>query len=63
MQPSSYRVADAASIPSPALLYFRPHVGRNIAEMIAIAGDPRRLRPHVKTFKTMGVVHMIRRHG
>lgn len=63
MQPSSYRVADAASIPSPALLYFRPHVERNIAEMIAIAGDPRRLRPHVKTFKTMGVVHMIRRHG
>ena len=63
MQPSSYRVADAASIPSPALLYFRSHIERNIAEMIAIAGDPRRLRPHVKTFKTMGVVDMIRRHG
>lgn len=63
MQPSSYPVADAASIPSPALLYFRAHLERNIAEMIAIAGDPRRLRPHVKTFKTMGVVNMIRRHG
>lgn len=63
MQLSSYPVADATTIPSPTLLFFRSHIERNIAEMLAIAGRPDRLRPHIKTFKTMGVVDLIRRHG
>jgi len=63
MQLADYPLADAATIPSPALLYFRSRIEQNIAEMIAIAGGPHRLRPHVKTFKTMAVVDMVRRHG
>ncbi|MFW5789135.1 MAG: D-TA family PLP-dependent enzyme [Spirochaetota bacterium] len=63
MQLTDYPLTDAATIPSPALLYFRSRIEQNIAEMIAIAGGPHRLRPHVKTFKTMPVVDLIRRHG
>ena len=49
-------INDASGIISPALLVFRDRLLVNIDAMIAIAGDPTRLRPHCKTHKTREVV-------
>jgi D-serine deaminase-like pyridoxal phosphate-dependent protein len=50
--------ANRAEIPSPALLLFPDRVAANIRQMIAIAGAPARLRPHVKTHKLPEVVSL-----
>lgn len=44
-------VRNAAEIPSPALLLFEERIDANLRTMVGIAGDPARLRPHVKTHK------------
>lgn len=49
---------DADRILSPALLVFPELVKRNISKAIEIAGDPCRLRPHVKTHKIPQIVRM-----
>ena len=41
-----------STIDSPALLVFPSLVKKNIAEMIRMVGDVKRLRPHIKTHKT-----------
>ncbi len=43
---------------SPSLLFYPDRIEENLRRMIAIAGDPNRLRPHVKTHKTPQVVRM-----
>ncbi len=58
-----YRVENADEIPSPALLIYRERVEENIRRMVAIAGDARRLWPHVKTHKMPEVVHLCMHHG
>ena len=67
MNLSNYPITNIETIPSPALLYFRKQIEGNIDEMVQIAGGPkiapRRLRPHIKTFKTMGVVELLRSRG
>ncbi len=52
-----WNVGNLAEIPSPALLIFWERVQRNLAQMIAIAGDPTRLRPHIKTHKLPQLIH------
>ena len=37
--------------PSPALLIFPDRVEENLRRMLALVGDPARLRPHIKTHK------------
>jgi D-serine deaminase-like pyridoxal phosphate-dependent protein len=54
-----YAVSNVAEVPSPALLVYPDRVERNIDRMIAQAGDVRRLRPHVKTHKTVEVTQMM----
>ena len=49
---------DVSAIDSPALLIDRAKVQRNIQEAIRIAGGVHRLRPHVKTHKTLEVAKM-----
>jgi D-serine deaminase-like pyridoxal phosphate-dependent protein len=51
-----YRIANAADIPSPALMVYPERIDENIRRMIRIAGSPGRLRPHVKTHKTAEIV-------
>ena len=51
-------INDASGIISPAMLVFRDRLLANIDAMIAIAGDPSRLRPHCKTHKTREVVKL-----
>jgi D-serine deaminase-like pyridoxal phosphate-dependent protein len=53
-----YHITNEADIPSPALLVYPERIRENIRRMIAIAGGPQRLRPHVKTHKLPQVVQM-----
>lgn len=43
--------AGTESVPTPALVLYRERIEENLRQMLAIAGDPARLRPHVKTHK------------
>lgn len=45
-------------IMSPALIVYPERIKRNIDAMIQIAGDPNRLRPHVKTHKCQDIVNL-----
>lgn len=51
MTPAWYAVGNASDIPSPALILHEERIGANLDTMLRIAGDPARLRPHVKTHK------------
>jgi D-serine deaminase-like pyridoxal phosphate-dependent protein len=46
-----YRIEDTSRIVSPGIVLFREILEENLDKMIAIAGDPARLRPHCKTHK------------
>ena len=51
-----YHVVNVDEIASPALLVYLDRVDDNIRDMIAVAGDVERLRPHVKTHKLPEVI-------
>lgn len=53
-----YLLANVAEIASPALVFFPKLIARNIRTVLAAAGGPERLRPHVKTHKTAEIVQM-----
>jgi D-threonine aldolase len=55
---TDYLVRDTAGIFSPALLFYKDLIQRNIGRLVAMAGSPERLRPHVKTHKTRDIVRM-----
>src|SRR5689334_17573173 len=60
---SWYEVQNVRDVPSPALLIYPDRAAENIRRMIDIAGDPGRLRPHIKTHKLPELVRMHRRAG
>lgn len=49
-------ITNLADLPSPALLLVRERIEENLRRMLAIAGTPDRLRPHVKTHKLAELV-------
>ena len=51
------------NIDSPSLLVFPEMVQKNIAEMVRMAGDASRLRPHIKTHKTAEGIRMMMEAG
>jgi D-serine deaminase-like pyridoxal phosphate-dependent protein len=53
-----YTIHDTSKIFSPALLFYKDLIRRNIARAIEMAGDPSRLRPHVKTHKTREIARL-----
>ena len=57
-----YVVNNGAELASPALLIYPHRVEHNIQQMIRMAGDVGRLRPHVKTHKLPQVVAMHQAH-
>ena len=62
-----YAVRDTSSVFTPALLFYKDLVRRNLALCLEMAGSPDRLRPHVKTHKTREIVRLeldagIRKH-
>jgi D-serine deaminase-like pyridoxal phosphate-dependent protein len=60
---SWYQIDNVADVPTPALAFYPARIEENIRRMIRIAGDPARLRPHVKTHKTPEVVALQLKHG
>lgn len=60
---SPYAIEDTSRILSPGLIFFMDLIRRNIARAIELAGDPTRLRPHVKTHKTREVVLLAKEAG
>src|SRR5690349_8311019 len=54
----AYTIHDTSAIYSPALIFFKPLIERNLALAVKTVGDPSRLRPHVKTHKTREIVRM-----
>ncbi len=55
---SWYDIDNVAEVPSPAVLVYPDRVRQNIRRLVDIAGDVRRLRPHVKTTKMREVVQL-----
>ncbi len=58
-----FEVEHEAEIDSPALLVYPERIAHNIREMVAIAGDPARLRPHIKTHKMAEIIRMQQKAG
>ncbi|TVQ21380.1 MAG: D-TA family PLP-dependent enzyme, partial [Spirochaetaceae bacterium] len=54
-----FEVDDVAQLRTPALVFYRDRIDANIAAAIGVAGDPVRLRPHVKTHKCSQIVSMM----
>jgi D-serine deaminase-like pyridoxal phosphate-dependent protein len=54
----AHTLRDPSDVLSPALLFYKDVLLRNVAQAIQIAGGPERLRPHVKTHKTREIVRM-----
>src|SRR5436305_15026107 len=55
----TYNLNDPSTLASPALLFYRDVIRRNIARSIEVARGPERLRPHVKTHKTREIAQML----
>ncbi len=53
-----YKIRNPEKVLSPGLLIYKDRVADNIRAMVEIAGDPKRLVPHVKTHKMAEVVQM-----
>ncbi|MCL2092871.1 MAG: D-TA family PLP-dependent enzyme [Treponema sp.] len=54
----NYHFDGEEEIPSPALVFYRDQIERNTDGVIALAGNPERLWPHVKTHKTREILLM-----
>jgi D-serine deaminase-like pyridoxal phosphate-dependent protein len=63
MHENIYSIADITNLHSPSLIVFLDLVKQNIEQMIRIAGDPNRLRPHCKTHKISEVVALQQQAG
>ncbi len=63
MTDTRYRIADTGDIITPALVVFHELLEENIGQMIAIAGNASRLRPHCKTHKMRQVAELQLKHG
>ncbi len=53
-----YLIRDTSTVFTPALLFYKELIQRNIANAITMAGGPSRLRPHAKTHKTREIVRL-----
>jgi D-threonine aldolase len=53
-----YSISNVDVVASPALLVYPDRIAQNIRQMISIAGDAARLRPHIKTHKLPEVIRM-----
>lgn len=58
-----FEVTQVEELSSPCLLLYQARVEENIRRMLAIAGSPERLRPHIKTHKIKEVVQRQRAVG
>jgi D-threonine aldolase len=56
LDPASYALENAEEIDSPALLVYEERLNENLRRMVAAAGGPERLCPHVKTHKLPQII-------
>jgi D-threonine aldolase len=55
---SCYRLQDPSKVFSPALLFYKELIVKNINQAVKMAGSPARLRPHAKTHKTREIIEL-----
>ena len=60
---AAYQIDDPATLRTPSLLIFQQLLEHNLDQMVALAGDPRRLRPHCKTHKCPRIIQMMKQRG
>ncbi|MGC3958233.1 MAG: D-TA family PLP-dependent enzyme [Verrucomicrobiota bacterium] len=58
-----HEISNVTEVDSPALLVYEERAEENVRRMIALAGGPKRLCPHVKTHKLAKLVGMQMTHG
>ena len=58
-----FDISNADSVSSPAILLYPDRIEKNLQRMIKMAGDVKRLRPHVKTHKLPQIVQLKRKAG
>jgi len=58
-----YQIANADEVDSPALLVYPDRAEENVRRMIAMVGNVRRLRPHMKTHKLPEMIRLQLAHG
>lgn len=58
-----YQISNPEDVSSPAILLYPTRIEQNLQQMIATAGDVRRLRPHVKTHKLPQIIALKRQAG
>ncbi|MDD3213990.1 MAG: D-TA family PLP-dependent enzyme [Eubacteriales bacterium] len=63
MKAETYRLKETDGIVTPALIYYRDILTKNAQTMIAMAGGPARLWPHVKSHKSADLVRMLMAMG
>ncbi len=59
----SYLIKNPETLFSPQLVFYKEKIAQNIEKAITIAGNPTRLRPHVKTHKTKQIVQLCQAKG
>jgi D-serine deaminase-like pyridoxal phosphate-dependent protein len=59
----AYAIRDTSAIYSPALVFYKDLIQKNIAYAVEVAGGPARLRPHAKTHKTRELARLERDVG
>ncbi|MDP4283422.1 MAG: D-TA family PLP-dependent enzyme [Bacteroidota bacterium] len=58
-----YHINNIQEIDSPALVVYPDRVTENIRVLLSMIDDPKRLRPHVKTHKTIEATELMMRAG
>ena len=59
----AYAIRDTSELYSPALIFYKDLIRRNIEYAISLVGNPARLRPHAKTHKTREIAQMQMKAG
>jgi D-serine deaminase-like pyridoxal phosphate-dependent protein len=58
-----YRIQNVDQLDSPMLVVYPQRVKANIRLAVEMAGDPARLRPHIKTHKSPDVTRLLLEAG
>ncbi len=58
MKNHGYEIKDTDAIITPALIYYKDIIAENLDKMVSVAGDARRLWPHVKSHKMEALVRL-----
>ncbi len=61
--PNWFDISNADAVSSPAVLLYPARIEQNLQRMIDMAGDVKRLRPHVKTHKLPQIIELKRKAG